>query len=138
MLLSGTGVLLRGPSGCGKSDLALRLIDGGAGLVADDQVLLEAREGHVHARAPDPLRGLLEVRGVGILRLDSANEAPLSLLVDLVPESAVERLPDVDTESFLGLPLRRLALFPFHASTPAKIRLAASRLAAGSLQPVPA
>ena len=34
--IEGEAVLLRGASGAGKSDLALRLIDGGARLVADD------------------------------------------------------------------------------------------------------
>ena len=66
--IDGAGVLLRGPSGCGKSDLALRLIDGGAVLVADDRVSLEARAGDLVASAPDALAGLLEVRGVGIER----------------------------------------------------------------------
>ena len=52
--LDGAGVLLRGPSGSGKSDLALRLIDGGARLVADDQVALSAEAGRLVARAPAP------------------------------------------------------------------------------------
>ena len=36
--LGGVGVVLLGASGVGKSDLALRLIDAGALLVADDQL----------------------------------------------------------------------------------------------------
>ncbi|MBM3488544.1 MAG: hypothetical protein FJX67_18250, partial [Alphaproteobacteria bacterium] len=43
--VDGIGVLVRGASGAGKSDLALRLIDAGARLVADDQVLVEAAAG---------------------------------------------------------------------------------------------
>ena len=54
--LSGAGVLLRGPSGSGKSDLALRLIDGGASLVADDRVDLEVRDGNLAAHAPGKRR----------------------------------------------------------------------------------
>ena len=38
--IDGHGILLRGPAGSGKSDLALRAIDRGARLVADDQVVL--------------------------------------------------------------------------------------------------
>jgi len=69
--LSGLGVLLRGPSGSGKSDLALRLIDGGAKLVADDQVELALdAAGRVMARAPATLSGLLEVRGIGPAKLE--------------------------------------------------------------------
>ena len=50
--LDGNGVLLRGPSGSGKSDLALRLIDGGAVLVADDQVALTVEGEKILASAP--------------------------------------------------------------------------------------
>src|SRR3546814_10156556 len=47
--LDGTGVLLRGPAGSGKSDLALRLIDQGARLVADDRTALALEEiGRAH------------------------------------------------------------------------------------------
>jgi HPr kinase/phosphorylase len=133
--LSGFGVLLRGPSGSGKSDLALRLIDGGARLVADDQVELTLRSGRPVARAPQALAGLLEVRGLGIV--ETLAEAPLGLVVDLVAVEAVERLPETEFCTLLDRPLRRLALVPFHASTPAKLRLAAALLAAGALDPVP-
>jgi HPr kinase/phosphorylase len=136
--LSGLGVLLRGPSGSGKSDLALRLIDGGAKLVADDHVELSLdAAGRVMARVPKTLAGLLEVRGIGILRMDAIRTAPVSLVVDLTPEDQVERLPEIETCVLLDQHIRRLALAPFHASTPAKLRLAASRLSAGSLVPVP-
>jgi serine kinase of HPr protein (carbohydrate metabolism regulator) len=54
--LEGEGVLLRGPSGSGKSDLALRLIDGGARLVADDQTELTRTANGLIARSPAWLR----------------------------------------------------------------------------------
>ena len=63
------GLLIRGPSGIGKSDLALRLIDKGARLVADDRVGLLVSDNHVIARAPATLAGLLEVRGLGMLAI---------------------------------------------------------------------
>jgi HPr kinase/phosphorylase len=136
--LSGLGVLLRGPSGSGKSDLALRLIDGGAKLVADDQVELTLdAAGRVMARPPRSLAGLFEVRGIGILRMDAVRTAPIGLVADLTPEDQVERLPEIETCILLDRPVRRLALAPFHASAPAKLRLAASKLSAGSLAPVP-
>src|ERR687898_3364772 len=68
--LSGTGVVLLGASGCGKSDLALRLIDRGARLVADDLVTVERHGRRLIARAPEAIAGLMEVRGLGIMRLD--------------------------------------------------------------------
>ena len=87
--LDGRGILLRGPSGSGKSDLALRLIDGGARLVADDQVELR-RDGHrVLARAPITLSGRMEVRGLGIVPLPYVTEAALHAVIDLVAPQAV-------------------------------------------------
>ena len=66
----GRCVLLRGASGSGKSDLALRFLDrfADAWLIADDRVLLEARHGALYPAAPAPLHGLLEVRGLGLVR----------------------------------------------------------------------
>ena len=122
--LGAAGVLLRGPSGAGKSDLALRLIDRGAKLVADDRVELRRREAGLVARAPSPLNGLIEVRGLGIVRLPSAIDVPVVLVVDLVPASAVERLPEPACETLLGVELPRFALDPFEVSAPAKIALA--------------
>ena len=119
--IRGLGVLLRGESGAGKSDLALRLIEGGAGLVADDYVLAR-REGDEIRMAPPPaIAGLLEIRGVGIVRLPHVGDIKLALLVDLVPSSAVVRLPPAQTAEILGLALPLLALNAFEASTPVKI-----------------
>lgn len=141
VLLSRLGVLLRGPSGSGKSDLALRLIDAGARLVADDQVELSREDGRIVARAPGLLAGLIEVRGVGILRVDAAERAEIGLVVDLVSPGPspgrIERLPEAETETLLGSTIRRLTLPAFHASTPAKLRLAAAAIAQGGLEPVP-
>src|SRR5580693_1856546 len=81
--IDGRGVLLRGPSGSGKSDLALRLIDAGARLVADDQSELSRHGETIIVRAPAAIAGLIEVRGVGILRVDTIAEAPLALVADL-------------------------------------------------------
>ena len=117
-------VLLRGPPGCGKSDLALRLIDGGARLIADDQALLLRRDAHILVRAPATISGLIEVRGVGILQLDPLDEVPLALLVELVPAAEVERLPELRCEAVLGLAIPLMALAPFEASAAAKLRLA--------------
>jgi len=133
----GAGVLLRGPSGAGKSDLALRLIDGGAMLVADDRVELAAGTGQVLARAPAALAGLLEVRGVGILPMPHIEEAPVALVVDLVTPDRVARLPEPDHVMLCGMNLPRLELTPFEASAPAKIRLALAAVRA-RVPPVPA
>ncbi len=122
--IDGGGVLLRGPSGRGKSDLALRLIDAGARLVADDQVLLQRTGMQVLASAPAALAGLLEIRGVGIVAVDALSAAPLALIADLVLPDAVERLPERRIETVLGLALPLIALAPFEASAAAKLRFA--------------
>src|SRR5579863_1156092 len=121
--IDGHALLLRGASGSGKSDLALRLIDAGARLVADDQSELYRRGEEVIVRAPATIAGLLEVRGIGIFRLDALAEAPVALVVDLVAGDTVERLPVRQTEAILGLSLPLVAVKPFEASAPAKLRL---------------
>ena len=131
--IEGDAVLLRGRSGAGKSDLALRLIDGGARLVADDQAELQRTAKHVLVRSPTAIAGLLEVRGIGIVRVEPLAEAPLALLVDLVPPEEVERLPELSLEQVLGLAVRLITLAPFEASAAAKIRIAVRELSASPL-----
>jgi HPr kinase/phosphorylase len=121
-----TGVLLLGPSGSGKSDLALRLIDAGALLVADDQVEVERRGERLLGRAAEALVGLIEVRGVGILRMPYCAESPLDLAVELVPVARLARLPETLGYSLLGIELPRLRLDPRAPSAAAKVRLALS------------
>jgi len=131
--IDGRAVLLRGPSGAGKSDLALRLIDAGARLVADDQVELRRAGGRVLVRAPAALAGLVEVRGVGILRLEPLREAALAMCVDLVPSAEVERLPEIRCEDVLGLAVPSIAISPFEASAAAKLRFALRAFSADSV-----
>jgi serine kinase of HPr protein (carbohydrate metabolism regulator) len=86
-------VLLRGSSGSGKSDLALRLIDAGARLVADDQSELHRNGETIIVRSPPAIAGLIEVRGVGIVRVEPLAEAPLALIADLLAADACRREP---------------------------------------------
>ena len=137
VLIAGAGVLLCGKSGAGKSDLALRLIDGGAVLIADDRVEVRVDQGKVIASAPASLAGLLEVRGVGLMRVPFAPEGELHLVVDLVKPDAVERLPEPEWTVVASGRLPRLALAPFEASAPAKLRLAAAAARSGRLGEVP-
>jgi serine kinase of HPr protein (carbohydrate metabolism regulator) len=122
--LYGRGILLRGPSGSGKSDLALRLIDTGAALIADDYTEIAADSGHILASPPPALAGLLEIRGVGIIRLPCQQNVPVAVIVDLVDEEGVERMPEPMRESLLGVELPVFRLAPFPASAAAKVRCA--------------
>lgn len=64
----GMGVLIQGDSGVGKSETALELIQKGHRLVADDRVdLYQLDELTLVGEAPDILKNLLEIRGVGII-----------------------------------------------------------------------
>ncbi len=122
--IDGRAILLRGVSGSGKSDLALRLIDAGARLVADDQSELCRQGDRIIVCAPATIAGLIEVRGIGIMRLDALAEAAVALLVDLAPSEEIERLPAWHSETILGLTLPRITVAPFDASAAAKLRLA--------------
>lgn len=119
---AGKGVLLLGPSAVGKSDLALRLIDAGAILIADDQVKLEVRNQRLVAGPHERLKGLINLRGIGILRLPY-QEGPLDLAVDLVSSDAVaDPLPPPANVSWLGVDLPKIGLDPKAASAVARIR----------------
>lgn len=113
---NGAGVLLLGPSGAGKSDLALRLVDRGFMLVADDRVEILAGR----AAAPEALAGLLEVRGLGIMRVPFLLSAQLTLAVELGRPQP--RLPAPQRHAATGLPL--VALDAFHSSTALRVEWA--------------
>lgn len=123
--------MLRGPSGSGKSDLALRLIDGGARLVADDRTDLAVEDGRLIASSPATIAGKLEIRGIGILAMPNVSRSRIGVAVDLVAASAVERLPAGQRCSYLGVELPLIAVAPFEASAPAKLRAVARALAVG-------
>lgn len=100
--VSGRAILILGASGSGKSALALALIRGGAGLVADDRVVLVRKGRALVARPPQAIAGLIEARGIGILPVPAAPEAVVTLAVDLDrPPSA--RMPHAGTIGFLGV-----------------------------------
>jgi serine kinase of HPr protein (carbohydrate metabolism regulator) len=130
----GKGVLLLGPSGAGKSDLALRLIDGGARLVADDRCALFLRGGKLCARAPASIAGLIEMRGLGIIALPHAKSAAVALAVRLggnprrLPEAAFYE-PPAGLAPKMPIPLIQVKAEA--ASAPARIRAALTAFAAG-------
>jgi serine kinase of HPr protein (carbohydrate metabolism regulator) len=125
--IDGLGVLLRGPSGSGKSDLALRLIDAGAQLVSDDYTVLEVRGDRLIGTAPQSIKGMLEVRGVGILPMPVKARSVIAMVADLVTDGEIERLPDPDAAVIDGIVVPRIQVAPFEVSAAAKVRLAAKK-----------
>ncbi len=133
-----SAVLLIGKPGSGKSDVALRLIALGSKLVADDQTALYAKDGRLFAEAPSSLHGLLEIRGVGVVRIDAAPPSPVLLVVRLDAEGQVHRMPE---PSLWALPPGLqgcespplISLNPFEISTAVKIAAAAGAMARGAV-----
>ncbi len=119
------GILLVGPSGAGKSDLALRLIDRGAMLVADDYVNLSRKDDVLMASPPGQLTGKIEVRGVGICTLPFAPTAQIHLYVDLA--DLPERLPEPTFHDIAGVMIPKIALSAWEVSAPLKIEMALSQ-----------
>ena len=138
--LGRVGVLIRGRSGAGKSDLALRLIDEGARLVADDLTQLDLARGGLRASVPETvparLLGRIEVRGLGIFAVPRRPSARLGLVVDLRPGGVFERLPAPSHWRCLGRAVPLIVLDPASPSAAAKVRLAA-RVRRRSIIPLP-
>ena len=101
----GRGILILGPAGSGKSSLALKLMGLGADLVSDDRTLVMRKSDKLIATCSDKIKGLVEARGVGLLKVAPFDCAELSLVVDLRLQID-ERLPKDDTYKIFGIKLR--------------------------------
>lgn len=122
---AGAGMLLCGPSGAGKSDLALRLIEAGGRLIADDYCHLRRDDdGTLFARCPLALTGRLEIRGLGVVNLPYCIEAPIHLGFDLLPRERIERLPEIEPRWLMGGSVPFLPLDGFAVTAVIKVRLA--------------
>jgi HPr kinase/phosphorylase len=106
--VGGKGLLILGPSGAGKSGLALRLMALGAELVADDRVLLERRGAGLVAKPPDALAGLIEARGIGLVRVANLPESRIVLAVDLA-EPPAARLPHLREITWHGVAIELIS-----------------------------
>ena len=84
----GEGILMRGESGIGKSEVGLELIKRGHRLVADDAVELRRMgRSRLTGTAPEMIRHLMELRGVGLIdvrRIYGAGAVLPACDVDLV------------------------------------------------------
>jgi HPr kinase/phosphorylase len=138
--LNGTAVMIRGGVGTGKSDLALQVLEAsGTGLtghtivtalVADDQTLLRREGDTILVSCPEKIAGLMEVRGHDVLLVETVQNVPLVLVVDLRPAAHIERLPQPEDmlTQILGLSIPAIAIDPSKPSAAARLRLAWARL----------
>ena len=122
------GVLICGGSGSGKSDLALKALDTGFRLVADDRVVVWRSGAVLFGRAPESLAGLIEARGHGIIRESPLAMAEIVLVATCVEDETIERMPEPETIVIAEVAVPRLRIDPFEASAPAKLRRALQHL----------
>jgi Serine kinase of the HPr protein, regulates carbohydrate metabolism len=122
--IDGDGVLFRGPPGSGKSDLALRMINFGAQLVSDDQVCLTRRNDNIFMSSPQIIRNSMEVRGIGIVNSIAQKEAPLILVLNMLPNNVANRMPIWHLCTFLDIKVPAVEFAPFEISAHLKVKLA--------------
>ncbi len=137
---NGKAALIMGPPGAGKSDLALRLIEQGAELIADDLVELTRSGVRVMAAfpgdAPPDLKGRIEARGLGIVAVPAANApVPLALVIEATAPEDVDRLPKDELSQWLDVDIPTLRLALHEASTPTKVRLALGAISGSIIRP---
>ena len=133
--INGIAILIRGESASGKSDLLLQLLETSgtglgdlqlkAALIADDQTLLSMQGDRLWASCPETIKGLVEVRGEGIVAVTAQGPAPLGLIVDLIPIQQIERLPEAGQlqAALLGFHLPRLLVGSGTVSAASRVRL---------------
>ena len=109
-----------------KIRFALRCINRGATLISDDQTMLCKENKKIFASPPATIAGKLEVRGLGIVEFPYIKRAQLALVLDLVDEDAMERLPDINFVDYFDLKIPNLRLYAFQCSAVEKVSLAMS------------
>ena len=117
-------IALRGPSGSGKSDLALRLIDSGAILIADDRCNFSISGNIIAASPPKEIAGIIEIHGLGLFCFNYVQNIQLRLIVDLSRPNTIERMPEPGYFGEWGIPIPMISLNPFEQSATIKVHIA--------------
>lgn len=121
--INNSGVLIIGKSGSGKSDLALRLINNkNAVLVSDDRTDICVKDNKLYASAPEVIKGLMEIRGVGIVRLDYTPIVEVKLVINLVDDiKKIERMSKDKFYEKYGVKIPLIDLYAFEVSAVDKV-----------------
>ena len=128
-------VLLTGAAGSGKSSLLARLIDSHGGqLIADDRVEITVDKHQLIASAPSALQGLMELRGLGIIRRPTIAAQKIDLVIALVAREEVPRVAEADYFEMQGIKIPRLKCHAFNMATPIIICEALTHLPRGGFQ----
>lgn len=131
----GMGCMLVGVSGTGKSRLLVEALLHGAQLIADDRVRLCALNGHLVASPVPQLEGVVELRGLGLVKCkDVAHSHPIHLVVEL-DETVDARLPEKQTREFLGVAVPYLRALPVPMLSAASLLLYLRALQDGRVLP---
>lgn len=121
--IGGRAILIEGAPGSGKSSLALALIDRGARLIGDDSILVDVRGDRLFACPHPHTTGLIEVRNLGLVRMEPLASAPVCLVIrlDRAAPRYIERAEEITIE---GVALPGLAIWPDGANPALKAELA--------------
>lgn len=127
--IDGRGVVLLGASGSGKSSLTARLLQICEGeFIGDDRLVLDEQDGQIFASPHDTLRGLLELRGLGVVRRAYISRAPIHLAVELCAREDVARMAPADWFTYGEGRVARLRLHAHDSATPMIIQTALKAL----------
>ena len=122
VVIDDNGVLILGDSGSGKSDLALRLIDNGATLISDDISICRKNLNNIYLYCPPEIKGLLEVREIGIITVPFVERIKLRLVVNLKSNNN-ERFPKDSCFRILGIKIPIINIEGKNSSAVAKIKV---------------
>jgi HPr kinase/phosphorylase len=120
--INGNGIIILGKSGTGKSDITYRLIcNHGAKLVSDDHIIIEKNENELVAKTVENIKGLIEIRNIGIIKTDYLEKTNIKLIIELEEKENLERMPENEFLEINNIKIKKIKLNAFEQSSELKI-----------------